>query len=96
VTATRDERRRSFGPVERLTRRRSRWYDADDYLALIGTYSDHLTLSPEQRDKLFAALRSLIDERFEGRVRREFEAAYTSPVAPTTSEEVGQSLASRA
>ena len=42
--------------------------------ALIGTYSDHLTLSPEQRAKLSAALRSLIDERFEGRVRREFEA----------------------
>ena len=74
MTATRDERRRSFGPVERLTWRRSRRYDADGYLALIGTYSDHLTLSPEQRDKLFAALRSLIDERFEGRVRREFEA----------------------
>ena len=62
-----------FGPVERLTWRRSRRYDADAYLALIGTYSDHLTLPAKQRNALFAALRTLIDERFAGQVRREHE-----------------------
>jgi SAM-dependent methyltransferase len=62
-----------FGPVARLTWRRSRSYGADAYLALIGTYSDHLTLPAEQRSALFAALRTLIDERFAGRVRREHE-----------------------
>ena len=62
-----------FGPVERLTWRRSRRYDADAYLALVGTYSDHLTLPAEQRIALFAALRTLIDERFAGEVRREHE-----------------------
>jgi len=62
-----------FGTVERLTWRRSLSYDADGYLALLGTYSDHLTLPADQRSELFAALRRLIDERFEGRVRREHE-----------------------
>jgi protein-L-isoaspartate O-methyltransferase len=62
-----------FGPVERLTWRRSRSYDADGYLALIGTYSDHLTLPAEQRIALLGALRTLIDDRFAGQVRREHE-----------------------
>jgi SAM-dependent methyltransferase len=72
-----------FGPVERLTWRRSRWYNADAYLALVGTYSDHLTLPAEQRNALFAALRALIDGRFQDRVRREHETVlYLARRAP--------------
>jgi hypothetical protein len=40
---------------------------------LIGTYSDHLTLPAEQRIALLGALRTLIDDRFAGQVRREHE-----------------------
>lgn len=35
-------------------------YSADDYLALIGTYSNHIAATPEQKDRLYAAIRRRI------------------------------------
>lgn len=35
-------------------------YSADDYVALLGTYGDHLTLDPDVRERLFADIRAVI------------------------------------
>jgi SAM-dependent methyltransferase len=62
-----------FGAVTKLSWHWSRDYDADSYLGLIGTYSDHLTLPAGERDQLFGALRTVVDESFGGSIRRAFE-----------------------
>jgi SAM-dependent methyltransferase len=36
-------------------------YSADDYIALLGTYGDHLTLDPGIRERLFAGIREVIE-----------------------------------
>jgi SAM-dependent methyltransferase len=36
-------------------------YSADDYVALLGTYGDHLTLDAEIRERLFASVREVIE-----------------------------------
>jgi len=84
MTATRDERRVSyarrdinasklFGPVTKLRWNWSRQDDAESYLALIGTYSDHLTLPAVERHQLFEALRAVVNDSFGGSIRRAFE-----------------------
>ena len=47
-------------------------YDTDTYLDLIGTYSETLAASPEQRELLLAGLRALIDREFGGRVVKRY------------------------
>jgi len=37
-------------------------YDADGYVALLGTYGDHLTLDPEVREPLLANIAAVIEE----------------------------------
>jgi len=59
-----------FGPV---SVRRREWdvvNTADEHLALINTYSDHLLLPKEQREELFARIRRRIDDRPGGTVRK--------------------------
>lgn len=51
-----------FGPVEI---RQYPWmavYTADQYINLLNTYSDHISLSETTRHELYAAIRALIDE----------------------------------
>jgi SAM-dependent methyltransferase len=39
----------------------SETYSADDYIALLGTYGDHLTLDPAVRARLFAGIHEVIE-----------------------------------
>jgi SAM-dependent methyltransferase len=64
---------RLFAAVTKLSWHWSRDYDAQSYLGLIGTYSDHLTLPSRDREALFGALRGLVNDTFGGSVRRAFE-----------------------
>jgi len=43
-------------------------YSADDYLALIGTYSPNLSLDPDRRERLFERIRRRIEARPASRV----------------------------
>lgn len=61
-----------YEPVERHVWRWRRAFTADEYVALLGTYSDHITLPARRRRTLLAAIHRLIDERFSGTVTREF------------------------
>jgi len=45
-------------------------FGADDYVALLDTYSDHRTLPAANRRRLFAAIHRLVTEEFDGRVPR--------------------------
>ena len=69
-----------FGPVTRRSWRWQRTFDTTAFLALIATYSNHITLPADERAALDAALRELIDERFGGWVVREFlTILYSAP-----------------
>ena len=46
-------------------------YDAETYIALLGTFSDHLLLPAAARKRLFAAIADLIESEFEGKIIRE-------------------------
>ena len=61
-----------FHPAARRSWRWRRRFTADEYLELLGTYSDHLTMPPDQRHRLFASLRRVIDGSFDGAVVREY------------------------
>lgn len=50
----------------------TRRYTADEYLALLATYSDHILLPPETRQGLFDGLRHCI-ERMGGTCERQYE-----------------------
>ena len=61
-----------FGPV---IVRRYPWvqeYDAESYIRVHNTYSDHISLRPERRQRLYAGFRELIDTRFNGRVQKAY------------------------
>ena len=45
-------------------------FSADEYIAMIGTASDHRIMAPDKRERLFAEMRRLITLRPDGRVRR--------------------------
>jgi SAM-dependent methyltransferase len=65
---------RLFGDV---TVHRYLWdvsYSADEYLALLDTYSGHRTLDEAVRGRLYAAIRRRIDERPGGTVRKTYLA----------------------
>ena len=61
-----------FGPATRRSWRWRRTFDTAAFLALIATYSNHITLPADERVALDGGLRELIDARFGGRVVREF------------------------
>lgn len=52
-------------------------YSAEDYVALLGTYSDHLSLPEDERSSLFGRIAELIHDEYAGIVRRHYEAVLT-------------------
>jgi SAM-dependent methyltransferase len=60
---SRTEKIRAGGLFKDVVEKRYSWsaeYDAEQYLKLLGTYSDHLSLGEEARRELFAGLSELI------------------------------------
>jgi SAM-dependent methyltransferase len=45
-------------------------FTADEYVAMMGTASDHVLMEPEKREPLFSEMRRLISARPESRIRR--------------------------
>jgi SAM-dependent methyltransferase len=45
-------------------------YNAEDYIALLGTFSGHIAMQPWQRDRLFSEIRRRLKERPDGNLRR--------------------------
>ncbi len=63
------------GLFEPIVERRYSWskdYSREEYTQLLNTYSDHLSLEPERRARLYAALGDLIDTEFGGIVTRPY------------------------
>jgi SAM-dependent methyltransferase len=63
-----------FGPV---TVRRHAWqesYDAERYVQLLSTYSDHRRLSLRTRAELLDGIRTLVEQRFGGRIVKSYAA----------------------
>jgi SAM-dependent methyltransferase len=66
-----------FGPVEV---RRYEWqveHTADDYIAVLETYSGHRTMEPVVREELFRRIRQRIAEEPGERIRKTYAAALT-------------------
>jgi SAM-dependent methyltransferase len=62
---------------ETPTERRYQWaveYTAADYIDLLGTYSDHISLPDSERQSLFAHIAALIDQKYDGRVHKHYES----------------------
>lgn len=55
----------------------TRKYDAEEYIALLGTYSDHLSLPEDEKTPLFSSIRRLIRDEFGGYVRKHYDAVLT-------------------
>jgi SAM-dependent methyltransferase len=56
-----------------VTLRRFDWelrYDADEYLALLDTFSNHIIMEPAKRDRLYGAIRAELATRPDGQLRR--------------------------
>ncbi len=53
----------------------TRTFSPQEYLGLLGTYSNYLTLPPATRDTLFAELRELLEREFGNQVVHEFRSA---------------------
>ena len=45
-------------------------YDADSYLRLLSTFSGHIAMLPDRRERLYAEIRQRLSERPSGRLRR--------------------------
>jgi SAM-dependent methyltransferase len=77
----------STGMFENVETRTYPWsaeYDCRTYLELISTYSEHIALVPEVRQRLDARLAELIDRRFGGRVEKGYQTVlYVANVRPT-------------
>jgi len=69
-TAAHLRRSGRFDPVLRLTWRWRHDFDADAYLALLDTYSDHRALPLARFRALKRAIAALVDERFDGAAPR--------------------------
>lgn len=72
----RTEKLEETGAFASIEVRRYPWtlrHDADGYVALIGTYSDHIVMDPDRRAVLFDAIRARID-REGGVIERPLEA----------------------
>jgi ubiquinone/menaquinone biosynthesis C-methylase UbiE len=60
-----------------LVVRRYQWateYNTQEYVDLLGTYSDHISLPAEERRDLFSGITDLIDREYGGRVLKHYEA----------------------
>lgn len=49
-------------------------YDADGYLALLDTFSGHISMAPDKREHLYAEIRRRLAARPDGRLRRHWGA----------------------
>jgi trans-aconitate methyltransferase len=65
--------RNTFGAVEVLRWPWSKRYTAEEYVALVSTYSDHSTVPEPRRTRLYHALADVVRE-MGGTVEREYEA----------------------
>ena len=72
TTAAWIDRTREFEPVVTKRYSWSRDYTRDEYIQLLNTYSNHLSLEPKRRARLHAALGKLIDDEFGGVVARPY------------------------
>ena len=61
-----------FAPAVRRRYVRDITYTADDYLAVLGTYSGHRALSPERRAGLLTCLRALIEDHYGGTITKTY------------------------
>ena len=52
-------------------------YSTDQYIELLGTYSDHISLPDAEKTALLRGITDLIDEEFGGRVLKHYEAVLT-------------------
>ena len=52
----------------------SQTYTAEDYIRLLGTYSDHIALPEDNRERLFEGISNLINTRYEGTITKYYEA----------------------
>lgn len=71
---------RASGVFERVVERRHLQplaYTADEYVDVLGTFSDNLALPPEQRDELFRRIHARIASRPGGAVTKHFLLALT-------------------
>lgn len=57
-------------------------YTADEYVALISSYSGHIAATPRQRDTLFARIRGMIADRPGQRVRKHYLTTLQLAVRP--------------
>jgi len=48
-------------------------YSAKEYIDLLGTYSDHISLTAVERSNLFSGIEDLIDREYGGRVLKHYE-----------------------
>jgi SAM-dependent methyltransferase len=72
TTAAWLERTGLFGQIVERRYSWSKDYTREEYIQLLNTYSDHLSLEPERRARLYAALGDLIDTKFSGIVTRPY------------------------
>jgi len=61
-----------FAPGVRRRYVRDIAYSADDYLAVLRTYSGHRALSPQRRNGLLSCLRALIDDQYGGTITKSY------------------------
>ena len=52
-------------------------YTAEDYIALLDTFSGHISMQPWQRDRLYGEIRRRLRDRPDGRLLRHWGAALT-------------------
>ncbi len=57
-----------FGEVTKRTYRWDEEYDAEEYLRVLNTYSDHRGLDKSRRERLFRGIAALIDDEYGGRI----------------------------
>lgn len=66
------------GLFEQVVVRHFDWensYDAEQYIALLDTFSGHIAMAQWQRDRLYSEIRRRLGERPDGRLRRHWGAA---------------------
>jgi SAM-dependent methyltransferase len=71
-----------FDRVEERRHVQALTYTADEYVGVLGTFSNNLALPPAQRDELFRRIRARIDTRPGGRVTKHFLLVLTLGYRP--------------
>jgi SAM-dependent methyltransferase len=68
---------RASGWFDEIEVRQFDWeieYDAESYIALLDTFSGHITMQPWQRERLYGEIRDRLAQRADGRLRRHWGA----------------------